>query len=283
VAVDSSGSFFVADTLNHTIRKVTPSGVVSTFAGQANEAGDSDGTGSDARFHLPVGVAIDASDNLFVADFYKFTIRKITPSGVVATFAGKPGQSGPLTPGDTGDGTEEAVRFDSPTGIAIDGAGNLFVVDTFNSTIRKITPSGVVSTYAGKAHQFGYADGASSDARFFNPIGVAVDRMGKLFVSDLGNYTIRKITPNGIVSTLAGEVGQPGANNGVEAAAHFLTPRGLAVDGRASSMWLMRAITGSARWTRALVGSPPWSGAPECFASQKALCRPAWPSPPPSR
>ena len=147
--MDGSGNVYVADTGNNTIRKITPAGVVSTLAGMAGSSGSADGTGSAARFYYPFGVAVDGSGNVYVADTYNNTIRKITPAGVVSTLAGTAGSSG------SADGTGSAAQFYYPCGVAVDGSGNVYVADTDNYTIRKITPAGVVSTLAGLAGKFG--------------------------------------------------------------------------------------------------------------------------------
>ena len=216
VAVDGSGNVYVGDCLNSTIRKIAPAGVVSTLAGLPEHTGSTDGTGSAARFFNPQGVAVDRSGNVYVADTFNGNIRKITPAGVVSTLA---------------DATGSAAYFYHPFGVAADGSGNIYVADTGNNTIRKITAAGVVSTLAGSAGQCGSTDGTGAAAGFCNPSGVAVDGSGNIYVADLYNYTIRKITPAGVVSTLAGSPGQTGSTNGTGSAARFYNPQGLAVDG----------------------------------------------------
>jgi streptogramin lyase len=225
VAVDGSGTVYVADSVNSTIRKITPAGVVTTLAGTANQGGSVDGTGAAARFSIPNGVAVDGSGNVFVADTGNFTIRKITPVGAVATLAGTVGVGG------SADGTGAAARFFFPYGIAVDGSGGVYVADTYNHTIRKITPAGVVTTLAGTAGASGSADGTGAAARFNNPYGIAVDGSGNVYVADTYNHTIRKINPAGVVTTIAGAAGSNGSADGTGAAAHFLYPRGVAVDG----------------------------------------------------
>ncbi len=224
VAVDASGNVFVADASNNVIRKITSAGVVSTFAGSAGSAGSTDGTGSAARFNRPFGVAVDASGNVFVAEASNNVIRKITSAGVVSTFAGSAGSAGST------DGTGSAARFNNPQGIAVDAAGNVFVADTVNHTIRKITSAGVASTFAGTAGSSGSTDGTGSAARFYNPSGVAVDAAGNVFVADSTNYTIRKITSAGVVSTFAGTAASTGSTDGTGSAARFNSPSGVAVD-----------------------------------------------------
>ena len=224
VAIDAAGNVYVTDQNNNTIRKITPAAVVSTLAGLAGSRGSTDGTGSAARFFGPTGVAVDAAANVYVSDQLNHTIRKITPAAVVSTLAGLAG-----SPGST-DGTGSAARFFQPLGVAVDAAGNVYVADTNNQTIRKITPAGVVSTLAGLANSQGSTDGTGSAARFFAPTSVAVDAVGDVYVADDSNHTIRKITPAGVVSTLAGLAGSAGSADGTGSAARFFNPFGVAVD-----------------------------------------------------
>jgi hypothetical protein len=220
VATDSSGNLYVADADNHTIRKITPAGVVTTLAGLAGITGSADGTGSAARFYYPYDVATDSWGNVYVADTYNDTIRKVTPAGVVTTLAGSAGVAG------TNDGTGSAARFYNPSAVATDSSGNVYVTDRDNYTIRKITPAGVVTTLAGLAGNHGSADGTGSAARFYNPQGVATDSSGNVYVADSINSTIRKITPVGVVSTLAGLAGSHGSADGTGSAARFYFPQG---------------------------------------------------------
>ncbi|MFI5180605.1 MAG: PKD domain-containing protein [Thermoanaerobaculia bacterium] len=225
LAVDGSGNVYVADTFNQTIRKVTSVGVVTTLAGLPGTSGTADGVGSAALFGYPYGVASDSGGNLYVADWNNQTIRKVTPGGAVTTLAGLPLTSG------SADGTGNSARFNAPRGIAVDGSGNAWVADTANQTIRKVTPAGAVTTVAGLAGTSGSADGTGSAARFYSPSGVAVDGSGNIFVADTANQTIRKVTPAGVVTTLAGLAGSSGSVDGTGSAARFYNPRGIAVDG----------------------------------------------------
>ena len=239
IAVDGSGNVYVADTDNCLIRKVTPGGVVTTLAGTAGVSGSMDGMGSAAQFRFPKGVAVDSSGNVYVADAFNYTIRKITPGGAVTTLAGMAGVTG------SADGTGSSARFTFPNGIAVDGSGNIYVADSgdldivldfglgnsTNNTIRKITPNGVVTTLAGTADAPGSADGTGAAARFAEPYGIAVDGIGNVYVADTINNTIRKITSGGTVTTLAGAAGTPGDIDGTGSAARFEDPLGLAVDG----------------------------------------------------
>ena len=222
VAVDAAGNVFVADAFNSIIRKVTAAGVVTTLAGTADLAGGTDSTGSAARFFAPAGVVADRSCNVFVTDFG--AVRKITSAGVVTTLAGVAGRFS------SADGTGRAAGFGSPNGIAIDDAGNLYVADEGNHTIRKVTPAGVVTTLAGTAGMRGSADGTGAAARFNFPAAVGTDASGNVYVADLGNFTIRKITPAGAVTTLAGAVGMQGSVDGTGSVARFHVPVGVAVD-----------------------------------------------------
>jgi sugar lactone lactonase YvrE len=225
VAVDTSSNVYVGDSGNSVIRKISPSGLVSTFAGKAGNTGSADGSGTNALFSRPYGVAIDVSNNLYIADFDSSTIRKITPAGAVTTLAGSAGSSGST------DATGSAARFNGPTGVAVDTNGNVYVADTYNCTIRKITPAGAVTTLAGSPLAFGSVDATGSAARFRYPPGLAVDTSGNVYVADQLNQTIRKITSDGVVTTLAGFSGSAGAADGTGSAARFSYPSGVAVDG----------------------------------------------------
>jgi len=265
---NSTGNLYVTD--NNAIRSITPAGVVTTFAGSAT-AGHADGSGSAASFNNPVGMAFDATGNLFVVDSTSGTLRKVTPAGLVTTFAGTPALGGGL--GGLIDGTGSAARFFGPEGLATDSAGNVYVADTFDSAVRKISPSGAVSTllppvlnqyrqpsglaidtggnlyvadsflntigkltpagvftvFAGSGTA-GSADGTGAAASFNSPSAIAVDSGGTLYVADSGNNTIRNITSEGVVTTLAGTPGTTGHADGVGAAASFNFPEGIAVD-----------------------------------------------------
>jgi sugar lactone lactonase YvrE len=225
VAVDNAGgNVYVADSNNHTVRQITPAGLVSTFAGTAGTSGSADGMGSAAGFNSPIGVAVDSVGSVYVADTFNHTIRRITPSGHVITFAGSPGSSGSV------DGAGSSARFNLPTGVAVDSQGSVYVADTGNHIIRKITPARVVSTLAGSTGDIGSVDGTGGVARFNSPSGVTVDSAGNIYVADTGNNTFRRITPAGVVSTLAGTAGSTGFADGMGGAARFNAPQGVTVD-----------------------------------------------------
>jgi sugar lactone lactonase YvrE len=218
VAVDASGNVYVSDSGNHTIRKVTADGAVTTFAGRPGEQGHADGAGREARFRSPSGVAVDGGGNVYVADSYNHVIRKINASGSVSTLAGKVELKGGVTVGGFAEGKGAAAKFRTPRGVAVDGAGNVYVADTENAVIRKILPDGSVKTLAGSAGSVGYANGTGTVVRFSAPQSVAVDASGNLYVTDAGNQVVRKITQAGLASTVT---------NGL---ARFPSPRGIAVD-----------------------------------------------------
>jgi hypothetical protein len=225
VTVDSKGDVFVADTDNNTIRKVTPAGVVTTLAGSAGIPGYSNATGASAEFNQPGGVALDSSGNVYVTDTDNQVIRMVTPTGVVTTFAGLADYAGST------DATGSAAGFNLPTGIASDSNGNLFVADTGNNTIRKVTSAGAVTTIAGLAGVGGSADGTGSAARFNSPRGIAVDGSGNLLVADSANGLIRKVTQAGVVTTIAGALNTYANASGIGSQAQFDVPVGIAVDG----------------------------------------------------
>lgn len=223
VALDSVGNIYVGDFGNHTIRRISPAGEVTTFAGAAGQPGSVDGVGAAARFDLPKGVAVDAAGNVYVGDWSGYTVRRISPAGAVTTIAGQAGQCGGQ------DGQGSAATFCFVEGIAVDGAGNVFV--SSSSAIRRISPSGAVTTFAGLPLAFGSADGVGTAARFLEAGGLATDAAGNVFVADTGNRTVRAITPAAVVSTLAGTAGAAGSVDGVGAAARFILPYGVAADG----------------------------------------------------
>jgi hypothetical protein len=227
VARVANGDLYVSDSLNNSIRKITNAGavttvgmgVVTTIAGGTR--GFNDGTGSAAQFFALQGMASDTAGNIYIAD--NNAIRLMTPAGVVTTPAGS------VAAGST-DGPGVTARFNQPHGIATDAAGNVYVSDTYNATIRKITAAGVVSTLAGSAGVPGSADGTGNAARFYLPYGVATDASGNIFVTDQFENTIRKITPGGVVTTLAGTAGTSGYVDATGTSARFYFPQGLSID-----------------------------------------------------
>jgi sugar lactone lactonase YvrE len=216
-AVDSQGNVYLADNNNLTIRRITPAGVVSTFAGVAPQLGDTDGMGQAAQFYAPDGLATDSAGNVYVADTLNCEIRKMTSAGVVTTLAGSPSlcafpQWGNLN------GIGSAAEFAWPNGVAVDGSGNVYVADTYNDEIREVTPAGTVTTFAG------------TGSNFNSPFGLTIDSAGNLYVADTGNDTIRKITPAGAVSVFAGSTGVAGSQDGTGLAATFSGPQAITID-----------------------------------------------------
>ena len=223
IVVDAQGNLFVSDTGNHTVRKISQAGVVSTVAGSAGASGVDDGNGTSARFKQPAGLAIDDTGMLYVSDSGNNTIRTISSTGTVTTVAGSAPAIGQR------DGTGATALFNNPQGVVADSDGNMFVADTYNHTIRKVTPAGVVTTFAGRQDAPGQQDGTGTAASFFYPTDITIDSSGNLFVTDY-NYqidimycaqcqraigaTVRKITPTGEVSTLAGSSTQLGYVDG---------------------------------------------------------------------
>jgi len=228
VAVDRTGNLFIADSYNFCIRKVTPDGVIITVAGNGTAGFSGDGgPATEAQLYQPWNVAVDGEDNLFIADLVNHRIRKVTPNGVISTVAGM-GTAG--FSGDGGPAAEAQLRY--PTGVAIDTTGNLFIADSGNNRVRKVTPNGFISTVAGMGMAgFSGDGGPATEAPLSRPTGVAIDAAGNLFITDHDNNCIREITPNGLISTVAG-VGTAGfsGDGGPAAEAQFNYPTGIALD-----------------------------------------------------
>ncbi len=204
IAVDGTGKVYVADAGNNLIRLISPAGVVTTFAGNGN-AGATNGSLLSASFNNPAALALDASGNVFVADLLNNMVRQINTSGTVSTLAGN---------GNTGsaDSAGSAATFYFPNSLAVDGTGNIYVTEYVTNLIRKITPDGTVSTFAGNG-EAGQADSTGTAASFDGPSGIAIDAVGNLYIADTYNNVIRKITPAGVASTIAGS-GFAGSLNG---------------------------------------------------------------------
>lgn len=273
VCIDGAGNIFIADTYNYTVRRITPAGVVSTFAGVAGAKGSDDGTGDQARFGQIFGIAVDSSGNVYVADYDFHTIRKITPARVVTTLAGLAGTSG------SAEGTGSAARFKVPVGLALDSEGTLYIADRGNGVIRKLSPAGVVTNFAGTPGVFGSNDGPGATARFGSLSYMAFDLSGNLLVTDNANSVIRKVTPAGVVSTFAGATGLTGTANGIGTAARFNFPDGIACD-RFGNIFVadttnhtIRLIVGEGT-VSTLVGTPGLSGGADGSGTTARFYRP---------
>jgi YD repeat-containing protein len=220
VAVVPSGFLYAADTMHHQIVSIAPTGQVSVIAG-TGKPGAADGAANQAQFKEPGAIAVDAVRGvIYIADTGNNVIRKVTFDGFVSTFAG----SGR---GESRDGSGSVAGFKTPSGMALDAAGNVYVADTGNDQVRKITPAGVVTTIGGGTHG-GFADGTAAQSLFSQPRGVACSSSGAVFVADSGNNRIRKIE-NGAVTTIAG-TGHGGFVDGSAGVAEFKNPSGIAVD-----------------------------------------------------
>ncbi len=223
----ADGSMYIADSWNSMIRKVSPTGIISTIGGTGvwGFSGDG-GPATAAKLNGPTSVTLDAAGNLYVADQSNHRIRKINTSGIITTIAGNgsvgfSGDGGPAT----------AASLFEPTAAALDASGNIFIADQFNNRIRKVTPAGIISTYAGSAGGFGGDGGPAAAALISMPCGICFDPSGNLYFTDWGNNRIRKITPGGIISTYAGTgSGTTSGDGGPALAAGILNPWGIACD-----------------------------------------------------
>jgi gliding motility-associated-like protein len=224
ITKDKEGNIYVIDANYSTIKKVQPDGVITQYSGSNySYSGFTNGNIAVATFYNPIGLAFDKAGNMFVTDAGNNLIRKVSTTGNVTTLAGS-SISGLVN------GTGASARFNKPAGITTDASGNLFITEINNHTIRKITPAGVVTTIAGNGTA-GMVNGSGAAAKFNMPAGIAVDSKGNLYVADRGNYLIRKITPTGVVSTLAGS-GKPGFADGAGTAAVFTDPKDLTIDSK---------------------------------------------------
>ncbi len=225
VVFDAAGNMYIADPGAHVVRKVTPAGIISTYAGTgtAGNTGDS-GQATAARLYAPYGLAIDSAGDLFVADDGNNTVRKITPGGVITTVAGTG------TGGSTGNGGQAtAARLDEPTGVAVDGSGDLFIADSYNNEIREVTTDGVIHDVAGTGTAGNTGDGGQATAaQIHDPYMVAVYD-GNVYFTDFGNSKVREITPDGVIHDVAGTgTGGDTGDGGAATAAEIDGPIGLA-------------------------------------------------------
>ena len=220
VTVDLEGNVYVADTSNQSIRRIGPSGAVTTLAG-SGIAGAADGMGSAATFNMPWRVSAAPDGSVFVTDTYNQKIRKVSRDGTVTTLTG----SGSI--GST-DGSATTASFYYPFGLAAAFDGAVYVADNSNQSVRKVASDGTVTTFAGSG-SVGFANGTGRAASFQSPYGAAVDRQGSVYIADTLNHCIRKISPTGVVTTLAG-IGTRGSADGAADIGSFSDPQGVAVD-----------------------------------------------------
>ena len=201
VAVDAAGNIFIADHGNHRIRKVNSAGIITTVAGNGVQGfGGDGGPATAAALGNPTNLAVDATGNIFIADGYNNRIRKVDVTGIITTVVGNG------TAGFSGDGgPATAAQLNLPTDVAVDAAGNIFIIDQSNERIRKVAPNGIISTAAGNG-VIGYSGdgGAGANAQLSSPTGLDVDATGNIFFADQGNQRVRKIATNGIITTVAG-------------------------------------------------------------------------------
>ncbi|OQX74092.1 MAG: hypothetical protein B6D61_11905 [Bacteroidetes bacterium 4484_249] len=226
ICIDTVGNLYLADAYNHCVRKISIEGEVSTFAGTGT-AGYLDGPADEAKFNQPINICFDDSGNMYVSDFLNQRIRKISSDMTVTTIAGS-GIAG------LQNGQANEARFNYPRGICVDDTGNIYIGDSWNHRVRKISTNGIVSTWAGGGTTIGvqsvgdYVDAADTAARFYTPCELSIDQFNNIFVADAYNHRIRKIDPARMVTTVAGS-GEPGPNgggfqNGIASEAMFKVP-----------------------------------------------------------
>ncbi len=224
IVFDSIGNMYVLDAANKRVRKIDPTGIITTVAGNGTSGYSGDGgPATNAELDGPQGIAIDGADNIYIAE--QSRIRKISPGGIISTIAGS------AMLGFSGDGgAATSAEINVPTDMAFDRIGNMYIVDRGNHRIRKVNVSGIISTFAGNGMYYLTGDGGpATAATLYFPCSIAVDTIGNVYVADRYNYRIRKINTAGIISTFAGG-GTAGLGDGGPATAAFMHPNSLAVD-----------------------------------------------------
>ena len=232
VAVDAQGNVYIADHSGARVRKVSPGGTISTFAGTggAGFSGDS-GLATSARVGTPYGVAVDGNGNVYISDRYNNRVRKVSPGGMITTFAGT-GAYGTGSFGDGGPATSAQLR--NPYGLAVDGKGNVYIADHDHSKVRKVDAGGTITTFAGTGVRgFSGDGGRATAAQLISPRGLAVDGRGNVYIADRDNNRVRKVSPGGTITTFAGtgESANDGDGDGGPAtSARIQHPEGMVVD-----------------------------------------------------
>jgi trimeric autotransporter adhesin len=236
IAVDGAGNIYFADKSNNRVRKITPAGVITAFAGNGEKGWSGDGgAATAATLKAPIGVAVDRAGNVYIADAGNNIVRKVTPQGVISTIAGTG------VAGYTSDTLKAvAVELNAPTGVAVDTAGNVYIADTWNYRIRKVTLDGKISTVAGTGGAGNKGDGDRATAAELNlPTGVAVDKEGSIYIAEQGSNRVRRVMPSGYVYTLAGttKAGFSG-DGGPGTIADMNEPYGIALDAAGTSLYV---------------------------------------------
>ena len=231
VTLDSAGNIYLADTGNCRVRKVTASThVITTVAGSATcgYSGDN-GPATSAQLYFPKGVAVDSTGNIYIADTTNYIIRKVNISGIITTFAGTPGMAGYSGDG----GPAVSAQLANVAGLAVDATGALYIADNGNNVIRKVALNGTISTVAGNGVQgFSGNGGPATAAAMFFPNAIAFDTAGNMYIAEPPNESIRKVSPSGIITVVAGGNGLGfSGDGGLAINAQMDDPQGVTVDG----------------------------------------------------
>jgi hypothetical protein len=224
VAVDSSGNVYIADPANNVIEKVTPAGTLSIFAGTGSGGWPTAGRATNSKLNYPSGVAVDSSDNVYIADSANNLIEKVTPAGTLSIYAGTGSGAAPTV----GPATNSALNY--PVGVAIDSSGNLYILDVSNNLVEKVTPAGTLSIFAGSGHQGTPVSGGATSSSFNNPHGIAVDSTGNVYIADSYNNAVEKVTPAGTLSIFAGTGSGAAPTVGPATSSALTFPSDVAVD-----------------------------------------------------
>ena len=228
VSVDVSGNVYIADRSIHKIRMVTSAGIITTIAGTGIQGSSVDGgAATSAKLNNPFAVAVDISGNVYIADYWNYKIRKVTSAGIITTFAGT------YTPGSSGDGgAATSAQLNGPTWVSVDISGNVYIAESVNNKIRKVTSTGIITTIAGTGATGSGGDfGAATSAQLNNPWGVSVDISGNVYIADTDKNKIRMVTSTGFIITFAG-TGTAGSagDGGAATSAQLNGPNGISVD-----------------------------------------------------